>query len=183
MLWQSLLNSVEAGDDLATTGKPDLKQRTGFFGQRRLIDVRHASAFWIAAGKNGSTRGRGQCTSLRRKSTEHQIDRLRLPEAPILNAVARRFRLEHGRGQAVTPETEGRFIGLMRQHPRQRGERVKARIKPLELLIFNRIQTGSARPAPERQPLSNHLCPIAEILDTLLRPTGPDRTQDASHLG
>ena len=45
MLWQSLLSSVEAGDNLATTGKPDLKQRTGFFGQRRFIDIRHAERF------------------------------------------------------------------------------------------------------------------------------------------
>ena len=42
MLWQSLLSAVEAGNDLATTGKPNLKQRAGFFGQRRLIDIRHA---------------------------------------------------------------------------------------------------------------------------------------------
>ena len=60
------------------------------------------------------------------------------------------FRLENRRSQTVPPETEGGFIGLMRQHPCQRGKRVEARIKTLELLIFNRIQTGSARPTPER---------------------------------
>tara|TARA_B100001115_G_C15533249_1_gene253327 strand:+ start:291 stop:542 length:252 start_codon:yes stop_codon:yes gene_type:complete len=45
MPWQSSLSAVKAGDDLKTTGKPDLKQRMGFFGQRRFIDIRHAEQF------------------------------------------------------------------------------------------------------------------------------------------
>ena len=47
--------------------------------------------------------------------------------ADHLNAVVRGFRLEHGRGQTVSPDTEGGFIGLMRQHPCQRGKPVEAR--------------------------------------------------------
>ena len=93
------------------------------------------------------------------------------------------LRLENSRGETVSPESEGGFIGLMRQHPCQRGKRIEARIKTLELLVFNRIQTGPARPTPERQTLTNHLCPIIKILDTLLCPTGSDRTQDARHSG
>ena len=100
-----------------------------------------------------------------------------------LNAVMGGFRLENSRSQTVPPETEGGFIGLMRQHPCQQGKRVEARIKTLELLIFNRIQTGSARPAPERQALTNYLCPIIEIPDAPLNPTGSDRAQNASYLG
>ena len=93
------------------------------------------------------------------------------------------LRLENSRGQTIPPESEGGFIGLMRQHPCQRGKRIEARIKTLELLVFNRIQTGPARPTPARQTLTNHLCPIIKILDALLCPTGSDRTQDASQPG
>ena len=185
MLWQSLLSSVEAGDDLATTGKPDLKQRTGFFGQCRFIDIRHAERFLNSRWQERFNAWPGwQHTSLRAanpqsiKSTAYSFQR-----AQYLDAVMGGFRLENRRSQTVPPETEGGFIGLMRQHPCERGKRVEARIKTLELLIFNRIQTGSARPTPERQALTNYLCPIIKILDALARPAGSDRTQDGSHPG
>jgi hypothetical protein len=117
MLPQSLLSAMETGNDLLTTREPHLKQRSGFFSQRRFIDIRHAERFL-----NGRWQERFNARSGWQHASLRTADPQGIKLAPYglqwsqhLNAVMRGFWLEHRRGQTVPPDTESGLIGLMRQ--------------------------------------------------------------------
>ena len=118
MLRQSLLGAMEAGNDLSTTRRPNLKQRVGFISERRFIDIRHAERFlndcWQ---KRFNAWSDWHYASLR--TTDPQGIKLSpygLQWAQHLNAVMRGFRLKHGRGQTVPPDPKSGLIGLIRQY-------------------------------------------------------------------